>query len=254
MSLEIPDTAVCKHCGYALRGLADPVCPECGNAFDPSDPDSFRDKKSWQPWRARFASPPKRWHCVLAILLAIPPLWEISNPGWTVFFWWLVPPLVYLNLLAAAFVTVNYLLRAAICFAQRFAVSSNRARAPAKRRTWRWAILPLCVLMFLTATQFNWPMYLRFRASLPAFKRMVDQETETSRGRVVGLYWVDRIERYPNGQVFFETGGIVFTDAGFVFSPDSSPVGEDQIILECRLADSWFLGFRYGDWDWDWPL
>jgi hypothetical protein len=97
-------------------------------------------------------------------------------------------------------------------------------------------------------------MYLRFRASLPAFRRMVDQETETSRGRVVGLYWVDRIDRYPNGQVFFETGGVLFTDKGFVFSPDGNLVGEPQVRLESHLADSWFLGSRYVDVAWDWPL
>jgi len=26
---------VCKRCGYALLGLREPVCPECGEGFDP---------------------------------------------------------------------------------------------------------------------------------------------------------------------------------------------------------------------------
>jgi len=25
----------CPHCGYALEGLAEPICPECGNRFSP---------------------------------------------------------------------------------------------------------------------------------------------------------------------------------------------------------------------------
>ncbi len=33
----------CLGCGYSLRGLIDPQCPECGKAFDPNDP------KTWSP-------------------------------------------------------------------------------------------------------------------------------------------------------------------------------------------------------------
>lgn len=28
----------CRRCGYALAGLTEPRCPECGRAFDPNDP------------------------------------------------------------------------------------------------------------------------------------------------------------------------------------------------------------------------
>lgn len=31
----------CLTCNYALHGLAEPRCPECGRAFDPDDPDTF---------------------------------------------------------------------------------------------------------------------------------------------------------------------------------------------------------------------
>ena len=30
------------NCGYMLRGLPEPVCPECGRAFDPADPTTYR--------------------------------------------------------------------------------------------------------------------------------------------------------------------------------------------------------------------
>lgn len=39
---EIPDTATCQGCGYSLRGLPEPVCPECGRTFDPEDSSTFR--------------------------------------------------------------------------------------------------------------------------------------------------------------------------------------------------------------------
>jgi predicted RNA-binding Zn-ribbon protein involved in translation (DUF1610 family) len=38
---ELPLDAVCRSCGYALRGLPGLICPECGKAFDPSNPKSF---------------------------------------------------------------------------------------------------------------------------------------------------------------------------------------------------------------------
>jgi hypothetical protein len=42
----------CKGCGYLLRGLAEPRCPECGTAFDPAEleghelPDQIGDASS----------------------------------------------------------------------------------------------------------------------------------------------------------------------------------------------------------------
>ncbi len=50
---ELPITATCRGCGYLLRGLIEPICPECGRAFDPSDPTSYvpdpsvRNRRRW---------------------------------------------------------------------------------------------------------------------------------------------------------------------------------------------------------------
>jgi hypothetical protein len=33
----------CLECGYPLDGLPEPRCPECGAAFDPNDPDTYRE-------------------------------------------------------------------------------------------------------------------------------------------------------------------------------------------------------------------
>src|SRR3954471_21470452 len=32
----VPSAARCRGCGYALRGLSDHRCPECGRPFDPA--------------------------------------------------------------------------------------------------------------------------------------------------------------------------------------------------------------------------
>lgn len=33
---------ICRGCGYRLEELREPRCPECGAAFDPADPSTFR--------------------------------------------------------------------------------------------------------------------------------------------------------------------------------------------------------------------
>ena len=33
--VPMPEGALCLDCGYRLRGLAEPRCPECGRVFTP---------------------------------------------------------------------------------------------------------------------------------------------------------------------------------------------------------------------------
>lgn len=44
--------ARCLTCEYLLRGLPESVCPECGRAFDPSDPSSYQIRPPH--WRRRW--------------------------------------------------------------------------------------------------------------------------------------------------------------------------------------------------------
>ncbi|UCF34575.1 MAG: hypothetical protein JSV78_04585 [Phycisphaerales bacterium] len=37
----MPKEARCLGCGYMLRDLPEPVCPECGRSFDPADPTTY---------------------------------------------------------------------------------------------------------------------------------------------------------------------------------------------------------------------
>lgn len=47
------EEAYCITCGYSLRGLPEPVCPECGRRFDPNDSATFdtdahrRRRRKW---------------------------------------------------------------------------------------------------------------------------------------------------------------------------------------------------------------
>ena len=40
--MPVPDDAQCLGCGYLLRGLSTHACPECGRAFNPYDPGTYR--------------------------------------------------------------------------------------------------------------------------------------------------------------------------------------------------------------------
>ena len=51
MSVDVPDSAQCRECGYLLRGLPEPRCPECGRPFDPHDPTTYRDPTRPRPPR-----------------------------------------------------------------------------------------------------------------------------------------------------------------------------------------------------------
>ncbi len=42
-------TKFCRTCDYSLQGLSELRCPECGRAFEPSDPRSYAAR----PWRVR---------------------------------------------------------------------------------------------------------------------------------------------------------------------------------------------------------
>ena len=50
-----PETACCLKCHYLLRGLVEPVCPECGRPFDPADPTTFLAAPPRRKWVKRLA-------------------------------------------------------------------------------------------------------------------------------------------------------------------------------------------------------
>jgi len=50
---------------------------------------------------------------------------------------------------------------------------------------------------------YPWPAWLRFRVSQSAFERVVASGGPDKQDQVVGLYLVRRVDRFDNGDVFF---------------------------------------------------
>ncbi len=67
MAPEMSDSACCTGCGYRLRGLPAPLCPECGRSFDPADPTTYVA----DPTRRRRRLWVKRGAVVLAIVVLL---------------------------------------------------------------------------------------------------------------------------------------------------------------------------------------
>jgi len=54
----------CRHCGYDLRGLTEPRCPECGTSFDPTEKERILA-------RAGDPTPLARYRWILPVLIVL---------------------------------------------------------------------------------------------------------------------------------------------------------------------------------------
>ncbi len=207
MVVEIPSTAVCLGCGYALRGLPEAVCPECGRAFDPADSTTYDEPTRPTGWR-RWAQAPPLSRCVVAAMCAVAYAYWSSEPGGLLAGFggvWMWP----VGLGLTAWLVADYNLRVRAVIRDRRRASLDRV--PAWRGGWlRWAIVPICLALIFSAMLTSWPMRLRFELSRGAFEDAVRKlnagtDPKTLTGRI-GLLPVRRITQYGVGGVYFQTG------------------------------------------------
>jgi hypothetical protein len=241
---SIPDSAACLDCGYSLRGLTEPLCPECGRPFDPADRQTFRDSGA-PPWWGRWARPPGRWHCVGMSLLALWAMIDRSTPvglfdwasgcsiaaGAALFFWIAVG---------------DYILRLSILvFQGRHSQHTNGFRV--SWDAWQWAVSPVCVLILVLLLLYSWPVRLRFQLSRGALDRVAqdvgDARPQSSGGQWIGLYFVREVERHENGDVFLDLGTDFWDRIGFLYRPDeTAPLASSDWFVRERLAPGWYVG------------
>lgn len=253
---SLPDTAVCLHCGYSLRGLPENRCPECGGEFVPDNPktwwDSSRVGLATRTWHA-LAAPPSRWHLRYAILLTgsyllvlIQPPWTLDRDGEYV---------VAINYSIAVFpLVVIYIIKLLVrCIGLLVEFGQQVPNKPKVAGRWRWGVLPLCLLTVFAAIWWpGWAFRVSFAVSRPFLEWKADQVARAgvadNQPGVVGLYWVHRVGLVGGTEAKFEVGGGWFGVGGswWIIIRDHKGRTRDQFVPGYRhywrhIVGDWYL-------------
>lgn len=234
---------MCLGCGYLLRGLPEPVCPECGRAFDIEDPSTYRIQQSDLKWRY-WAAPPPNWHLILAIFYMILILNHVSIGGTPVGPFRLFVLFTMLLYVLSPFVIfglfVDYCLRVIATYGDRCR-SQLDIRPPPKDRRFHWFVTPLCIIIGASACITPWPLHLRFKYSRAEFESVASEyiagRHANTGPQLIGLYYVDSIERTGNDTVGFCVSDSLADPVGFEYSPKNAAFG----LPEERLAPHWCI-------------
>ena len=244
MDSQLPEDVHCLGCDYSLRGLPEPVCPECGRAFDPDDPSTYRRGPRIPKWR-RWAGPPKTWHILLAIASTLGLIQAYSEPGYLT----ILPSagglcciFIPLAVLTLGCLTLNCAVRvvATVCDSTRAKLDRDQAPKPSAGR---WSVLPLCLLVLISASITRWPLHARFHLSHAALERAAASyldgtATRKTPGRV-GLFRFDHVRQQDGGVGFMNDYGF-WRLWGFFYSPSDTPPST-EILWSWRIAPNWFV-------------
>jgi len=235
-------TARCLGCGYALRGLTETRCPECGRAFDPTNPTTFwHERVPGRVGRAWLKAP--GWPLnTAAVLAGLAMLASDSVPGG---YWWLflLALLGWLVIGAVWFVGLVVGLLLARYYRRPFREQSARWR--------RWGLAPAVAAVAAALVALHVPLRTTFWLSRSAMDRLAQQVMNSAPGapaspdRWVGLYYATRIERWRDG-MRFEIPDTGFSDSanGFVYSPNGRP--EEYVSRPWPFDGPWYIWFRPG--------
>jgi hypothetical protein len=258
----------CWECGYSLRGLETPRCPECGRAFDPADAMTMNMGISvgpvkrfmmrppgwplylltavaavWSFWAAASPTPPRAFVDVLGHL-GNPrgAAWDLSMPEvrflWGAMLWCIVLSAWALRRVARA-ITVSRL-------------SKQKAAAFAYWRRWLWppVVFGLTVLVCLT----SFPVLGGFWLSRAALNAAVtDGGPKHPSSEWIGIHplsWDQKsmLHSYEGQKWIFlwdysnnDPGGFVYCEAGV--EPDellAIPSYYRRMIRFKRLSNNWY--------------
>lgn len=224
----------CLKCGYWLTGLAEPRCPECGRAFDPLDPRTFRSGRLGGAVRF-LSSPPGRVLNAAIVVVALLSCLSVSAPGG----YFLVQ---LFALLGWFFVGLVWIARVAI------SVYLTRRHVPPDHRPARsrgYLVGPVVVLVVAGAITLRIPYWCTFWVSRPfmdalAARAMTNNDPLPQKW-FIGLYPVERIERIPGGVQFFIAHAGFLSEEGFVYvQPPPRSVGPSWK----RRPGGWFEFYK----------
>jgi hypothetical protein len=205
---QLPDTAVCLHCGYSLRGLPENICPECGRGFDPADPASWWDRtwpRSARMWR-RWLGPLPLWHKALTIISTVLLLDFLIWPYRRMDDVQVVQLIGAVAFLIGLF--LSYLLRkraAQLCLIYGWAPEAGE-HVVCKSRT----VLICGVLLSASVVLAPVVMSARVLLSMPFLEYKARQLNRAglsdNRPQIVGLFLVKRVGRLADGGIKLQPG------------------------------------------------
>lgn len=213
--------ACCLRCEYLLRGLAEPRCPECGEAFDPQDPSTYGPRQPGRrtlPLHQRHPHGPPIYSWLPLVVIAYAVLLgatEICSEPFAA--------ITSSGIAATLFVcTVYYLESLAAAVARRIVMSPKERHDLLRVPWWRWFVGPASAAFLILGVLGNRPMSIRFLCSRPAFNRTV---SDILAGKAVpcpsriGLYNVYLITSRDDG-IWFTTHATSADQHGFHLAQD----------------------------------
>lgn len=256
MALNIPDTAVCIDCRYMLRGLENPVCPECGQRFDPDDRRTYRDRTR-RDVCFRWTHPRRNWLRYVLIIWATTTLISATNLD---SFLYVLPTSLLrgpYSWLRAQFQFRVLLVMVVFCLAIGLQHCAMRIlvkriqREGSPQPVWqlmKWWWAPMCMGMVLFVLIIPWPVWLRFQFSRAPMEAAAKRQLAIGSGklgqRTCGAYTIRAVLIYsgPNDVAFLPISGT--RNAGFIYSPDPSW----QRDFAYRMDKHWHFTTRWGNW------
>lgn len=222
---------------------AAPVCPECGAAFDPLDPDTFADPA--RPKRTRPLlplKPPSIPYVAMVILLTMLVIVLRGSAG--VFYADLVEgtgPVPGVLAVAVALVVVDYVRRRAALIDRRV-LGETHLLERFNRHIGRWRLTTVCLILTLSAIVYPWPACLRFYVSWPWFAARADDYLQNRHANTgpqwVGLWHVEYIWGRGQGFVWFQFDHRGTGDRVGVVRYHDSPA---QSRARVWVAPSWYF-------------
>lgn len=230
-----PASAHCLVCGYALCDLPAARCPECGQAFDPGDPQTFSTHR-WETWLGRqLGRPPGVLLIGITVVVVLIQLQQCSLPPLTKTF----PRTVATVWLAAV----------GLLWGVRF-VARWDAPPPLRSRAWgRWLVGPVLLVGCWLLIQTDYPERIRFALSQGAFEAHVQRRADAGAAVAnpgwLGLYAVTGVRDYRGGTIIFVNRGPVGHRGGYAYFPQGLPEGTTSETTELRQYYSHLTGAWY---------
>ena len=225
---------LCLDCGYSLRGLPTPRCPECGREFDPLDPKTMNMGRELSAL-AKWVLGPIRWPLSFLTWGAIAfSLWSARLPGGQFASSRSLVILIALGMVWLIWPLVR------ILAAHRYGWPTSLLLRGQRQRILVGVMIAACAVAIL----YRLPERDALAISRPAMQRLADEliasPTPYLPDRRVGLFMATRIRQIPGGMRFTVEEHNRAYRAGYAYMPKQDPKRLGSRRVYRYLGNGWF--------------